>query len=72
MQQRQAEEPGGAKRQRTSPVGVVVHVAATDCIGPMCVDQLAAAVERSPSAFLGTATGSTPHKVGFWKDLQHA
>ena len=47
-----------------------MRIAPTARIGPLCVDQIAAAIGQNPSAFLGTATGSTPHTVGFWKDLQ--
>ena len=53
-----------------SRCGITVRIAPTARIGPLCVDQIAAAIGQNPSAFLGTATGSTPHTVGFWKDLQ--
>ena len=56
--------------QSAARCGITVRIAPTARIGPLCVDQIAAAIGQNPSAFLGTATGSTPHTVGFWKDLQ--
>lgn len=83
MQQRQTEEADGnasdlphryeafsAEQQSAAQCGITVRVAPTARIGAMCVDQIAHAIDRSPRAFLGTATGSTPHTVGFWKVLQ--
>ena len=48
----------------------MVHVAATADIGALAAERLSLAVARSPAAFLGMATGSTPKVTGFWDELR--
>ena len=47
---------------------VVLHIASTREIGSLTADRMALAVRRSPRAFLGMATGSTPKTTGFRHD----
>ena len=47
--------------------GVTVTVApSAAAIGPLAADRLAKAIARSPTAYLGMATGSTPRTTAFF------
>jgi glucosamine-6-phosphate deaminase len=52
------------------PPFVTIQVAPTTNIGALAASRLALAVRRSPAAYLGMATGSTPKVTGFWEQLR--